>query len=247
MKTILTILSLGFISSVSAQTISKYEVATELEPVLLTTDFDNLKVRQTVSGLEDGGAIYTEQQIKDGQVTVMQDATQLNTLSASTKEGKDVNMIWRQADDRTGIWACFGTATNNLSVASTPSARISAPCVAFDDFSFWARADNGDLLLTVSIVDGNGATLHTYDAWTPGTWTDGGDYTWHSDVEGGGAAIPDSATGYAYVISAYNPTGGTTAFDLKNIDLNTHVCPEPSSTLLLGLGTMGLLIRRKRS
>ena len=136
MKTILTILSLGFISSVSAQTISKYEVATELEPVLLTTDFDNLQVRQTVSGLKDGGAIYTEKQILDGQVTVMQDATKLNTLSASTKEGKDVNMIWRQASDRTGIWACFGTATNNLQVqAATPV--ISAPCVAFDDFSFW--------------------------------------------------------------------------------------------------------------
>lgn len=220
------------------------------------TDFDDSRVRAEITGIS-GEKIYTQSEIDGGGVKAddMRDATKYSgDLRARSLSGDPVNMIWRQ--DTTGsVWACFGTT--NTTPGATSSAfmltKYIAPCaeggtMSLQDFGFWARSDIAGMLVSVELFNGSGSSLWTSSSdWTPPQWGEAGDDTWRASDEGGGFSGANSTDGFYYEITATNPNGTTARIDVKNV-FSSHICtvPEPSSIMLLGLGALGLLTRRKR-
>jgi hypothetical protein len=107
---------------------------------------------------------------------------------------------------------------------------------------------NRDNVFNIQILDADngGASLYNVSQTTPEVNTSASSPTETFDLS---AVTLSGSTNYQLVISALDAdnSGNHTAIDAFTLDGTVQSIPEPSSTLLLGLGSMALFIRRKRA
>ena len=134
-------------------------------------------------------------------------------------------------------------------IALTPTVDIDAGGGTYS-VSIWlgsyTQIDRGQFRLLW--LDGSsapiGAAAETFDG---GTIVTNGE--WQQFV--GSGTVPVGAR-FASLIMEDSPTAGTSGsndgyFDLLDLEVTTAAIPEPSSMALLGLGGLGVLLRRRRN
>lgn len=119
----------------------------------------------------------------------------------------------------------------------------SGQTIGFDDvfFDFQAQTANGNTHNAYSISFETGGSSVFLGS---GTVANDGNYT-DVDVDASAATLADGATG-RFVITFSGATSPSSSSFIDNVGFSGEAIPEPSSAILLGLGGLALIMRRRK-
>ena len=119
----------------------------------------------------------------------------------------------------------------------------SGQTIGFDDvfFDFRAQTANGDTHNAYSISFETGGSSVLLGS---GTVPNDNNYT-DVDVDASAATLADGETG-RFVITFSGATSFSSSSFIDNVGFSGEAIPEPSSAILLGLGGLALIMRRRK-